>query len=319
MYLFVDTETNGLPANYKAPVTDLNNWPRLVQIAWIIFNRTGYEVDRRDYIIKPEGFKIPSDAEAIHGISTEKALKHGVSLKTVLSELDGFLNQATTIVAHNISFDEMIIGAEFLRIGRQNPFERKTKICTMKQTTDYVGIKGYYGNKWPKLGELHEKLFGYDFAEAHNAAADINATAKCFWEAKRLGIIEDSTHDRNSQRQNEIALRFDGIYQSEKSKGHWHYLRFYGDGTVMVTISPEDYVNVLKWFSKEMYNQQSSELGKYQIDENRIQFSTNPQEGPTFYNGIVERNCLTLNIQWLANDYEKSKPFFFIPMAIQFD
>jgi len=30
MYLFFDTETTGLPRNWKAPVTDLDNWPRMV-------------------------------------------------------------------------------------------------------------------------------------------------------------------------------------------------------------------------------------------------------------------------------------------------
>ena len=35
MYLFFDTETTGLPRNWKAPVTHLNNWPRMIQIAWI--------------------------------------------------------------------------------------------------------------------------------------------------------------------------------------------------------------------------------------------------------------------------------------------
>jgi len=70
-----------------------------------------------------------------------------------------------------------------------NRIPSKNKICTMQSTTDYVAIPGNYGYKWPKLGELHQKLFGFGFEEAHNAAADINATAKCFWEAKRLGIL----------------------------------------------------------------------------------------------------------------------------------
>jgi hypothetical protein len=42
MYLFIDTETTGLPKNYKAPLHDLSNWPRLIQIAWLLYNSTGY-------------------------------------------------------------------------------------------------------------------------------------------------------------------------------------------------------------------------------------------------------------------------------------
>ena len=59
MYLFFDTETAGLPRNRKAPVSDLNNWPRLVQIAWLLYDNSGSPVKSSDYIIKPEGFAIP--------------------------------------------------------------------------------------------------------------------------------------------------------------------------------------------------------------------------------------------------------------------
>lgn len=73
MYLFFDTETTGLPKNWKAPITDLNNWPRLVQLAFLIFDKNGNKISSGDFIIRPDGFIIPSDASAIHGISTERA------------------------------------------------------------------------------------------------------------------------------------------------------------------------------------------------------------------------------------------------------
>lgn len=189
MYLFFDTETNGLPKNWKAPVTKLTNWPRLVQIAWILYDNTGEEVERNDHIIKPEGFRIPSSASAIHGISTERALSEREELQSVLDEFHAQVAQASYLVAHNIAFDEKIVGAEFLRNGMRNTLPSKHTVCTMKETTDYVAIPGNYGNKWPTLSELHHKLFGADFDEAHNAAADINATARCFWEARRRGVL----------------------------------------------------------------------------------------------------------------------------------
>jgi hypothetical protein len=51
----------------------------------------------------------------------------------------------------------------------------------MTESTNYCAINSSYGFKWPKLSELHFKLFGTNFEEAHNAAYDINATSKCFW------------------------------------------------------------------------------------------------------------------------------------------
>ena len=44
MYLFFDTETTGLPKNWKAPITDLENWPRLVQLAWLVYDNIGNKI-----------------------------------------------------------------------------------------------------------------------------------------------------------------------------------------------------------------------------------------------------------------------------------
>ena len=140
-------------------------------------------------IIKPEGYTIPSEASRIHGILTEKAIQEGKALKAVLIRLSIFSLQALYLIAHNMSLDEKIVGAESLINGIQDFFGTKRKICTIQSTTSFCKIDGPYGYKWPKLSELHYKLFRTDFKDAHNAAIDINAKAKCFLKLKRLGKI----------------------------------------------------------------------------------------------------------------------------------
>jgi len=189
MYLFFDTETTGLPKNYKAPASDLNNWPRLVQLAYHLYDNDGNKISEGDHIIKPEGFTIPIEASRIHGISNERANLEGISLLTVLQAFQTLIDQSDYLVAHNMSFDEKIVGAEFLRNKMQDSLASKRKICTMQSTTNFCALPGPYGYKWPKLSELHYKLFNSGFEEAHNASVDINATARCFWELKRLGKI----------------------------------------------------------------------------------------------------------------------------------
>lgn len=185
MYIFFDTETNGLPKDWKAPVTDIDNWPRLVEIAWIAYDDNGNELSSATYIIKPAGFEISPTSAEIHGISQEKALKEGVDLETVLAEFGNLLSKAEKIVAHNIAFDENIVGAEFLRCGMENIIPSITKVCTMKQTVDFCAIEGRYGYKWPTLSELYFKVFNKKLQNAHNALADIRATADCFWELRK--------------------------------------------------------------------------------------------------------------------------------------
>lgn len=190
--LFFDTETTGLPQNWYAPVDDLNNWPRLVQIAWILCDSDGTVISQYDSIISPEGFSIPQEVSLIHGITTDIALREGSPLAVVLSLFQQAIDQSAYIVAHNISFDEMIVGAEFLRNNMPNSIATKQKICTKERSTTFCAIpraNGLNDYKWPKLSELCEKLFGTKFEDFHNALADVNATAKCFWEMKKRGIL----------------------------------------------------------------------------------------------------------------------------------
>ena len=88
MYLIFDTETTGLPKRWDAPITDTDNWPRCIQIAWQLHDEWGKVIESKDYLIKPDGFDIPYDAEKIHGISTILAEEQGVDLAFVLAEFN---------------------------------------------------------------------------------------------------------------------------------------------------------------------------------------------------------------------------------------
>jgi DNA polymerase III epsilon subunit-like protein len=190
MYLIFDTETTGLPLSYKAPVSDIENWPRVVQVAWRSFDDKGKKTGSACYVIRPDGFTIPKEAEKVHGISTARAKREGVCIKKVLDEFTEELEIAKVLVAHNLEFDTNIVGAEFHRIGVRRPFRKHTLVCTMKESTDHCELPGRYGDyKWPKLSELHVKLFKKNVKEMHDAGADVETCAKCFFELKRIGVI----------------------------------------------------------------------------------------------------------------------------------
>jgi DNA polymerase-3 subunit alpha len=195
MFLIFDTETTGLPKRDNAPLEELDNWPRLVQIAWQMHDHSGKFIGAKNYIIKPEGFTIPYAAEKVHGISTDKALAEGHDLKTVLTEFAADIALTTLLVAHNIEFDINIVASEFLRNEIENDFLSKKKLCTKVESTDFCAIPGGRGGKfkWPNLAELHFKLFQEGFTDAHNAAGDVEATSRCFLELLRLGVIKPAS------------------------------------------------------------------------------------------------------------------------------
>ena len=192
LYLFFDTETSGLPKDDSAPASDTRNWPRLVQLAWILTDEVGNVLSSSSSIIKPDGFTISKEATKIHGIDTAKALREGKPLKNVIEEFLNATKKANYLVGHNISFDQKIVGAELCRLGMKDTISTVKGICTMRSATNYCEIPrgNYYGYKPPKLQELYQKLFGCNFDNAHDAMADVKATAKCFFELKRREVVE---------------------------------------------------------------------------------------------------------------------------------
>lgn len=190
MILIFDTETTGLPKDYNAPAWNDKNWPRLVQLSWIVSDVNGNEIRKSSRIIKPEGYKIPENSSAIHGITTELANNEGMSLETVLKVFVSEYDRADIIVGHNIDFDINVIDAELFR--KSMPLlSYKPTYCTKEIGTPVCKIpKGFDdGYKWPTLQELYRHLFGRDFTGAHNAESDVEATKQCFFEMKECGYI----------------------------------------------------------------------------------------------------------------------------------
>lgn len=188
MYLIFDTETTGLPKRWDAPITDTNNWPRCIQIAWQLHDEMGNLIESQDYLVKPEGFNIPYDAERIHGISTELAAERGIGLSEVLEKFNIALSKSKFIVGQNVGFDVNIMGCEFYRFGVASKMAEMPVLDTCTEyTAELLKLPGGRGGKFklPTLTELHQFLFNQPFAEAHNATADVEATTRCFLELIR--------------------------------------------------------------------------------------------------------------------------------------
>ena len=207
MYLIFDTETTGLPKRWKAPLSDSENWPRCIQIAWQIHDPKGSVISHEDYLIRPDGFTIPFDSEQVHGISTALAQDQGFPLLEVLNKFKLALNKVNFVVGHNVSFDRNIIGAEFLRSDLDDALEGKLIIdtCT-EETATLCKLSGGRGGKFklPTLSELYNFLFKQSFEEAHNATADVEATSRIFLELLRKDILHPEVFDNQQAQTLEI-------------------------------------------------------------------------------------------------------------------
>jgi len=80
MYTFFDTETNGLPKDYKASMFDVDNWPRVIQLGWILLSEDLKTKTENKFFIKPDGWVVPKeDFWANKGYNTARCEAEGNS------------------------------------------------------------------------------------------------------------------------------------------------------------------------------------------------------------------------------------------------
>lgn len=183
-----DTETNGLPRNWKKDgLKEPNNWPDIVSICWKLYI-DGRHLWTESYIIKPDGWTISPDSTAIHGISHAHAEQVGRPLNEVLEKFKADIKDCWRLVAHNLNFDSNVVQSAFKwRLGNDPadwwPFE--AHFCTMLKSMDELKIpntNGYGSYKWPKLDELWAATFNEAVpANAHSADRDVEVLQKIYW------------------------------------------------------------------------------------------------------------------------------------------
>ena len=183
-YIILDTETSGLTPK-----------DTILQLAYQRFDHLGRELDTfKAYICPQFPYEIHEKAFEAHGLTKEFLEENGYvnsQIVSMLARLMRFANDGWLFVGHNFSFDWRMITQDAVRYEVPRSIEIEY-YCTQnaKEVKAFVGAVDVNGKpKAPNLAELHAKLFGTDFDGAHDALADVRATAKCFFELKRRGII----------------------------------------------------------------------------------------------------------------------------------
>ena len=188
-FLFLDTEASGLPKNWNLPYTDTSNWPSAVQVAWLVYARDGSFIKKENHYIFEKDIFIAPSAVKIHGISQEYLSRAGESRTVVMQLLaDDLHAYQPLVIGHFMEFDSHIISADFQRAGIYNPLTSLPSFCTMRASSFYVRNPVM---EHLRLGELYTMLFEEKLDEQHNALADAEATAKCFFELQKRGDVTD--------------------------------------------------------------------------------------------------------------------------------
>lgn len=191
MFLIFDTETTG-KLDFKLDLMDPSQ-PRVVQLAALLCDMDGTVVAEMCTLIKPDGWVIEPEAQAVHGHSLEKCDDLGIPMTEALTQFNVLKAQAKGRVAHSLSFDKRMMAREANIYGVSHDSEGLHSFCTMLLGTDLCQLPpaGAFrrGYKWPTLDELHQFLFGKSFEGAHDAMGDARACKDCFFEMVRRGAI----------------------------------------------------------------------------------------------------------------------------------
>ncbi|WP_313267459.1 3'-5' exonuclease [Sphingobacterium sp.] len=187
--LFIDTETSGLPKKWNKKYTDSDNWPHVLQLAWIIFDEEQNEVKRTSKYIYEPLIPISPASEQIHGLTPPFLMKHGEKKKEVLRKLSHDIKKyKPQIVGHFLSFDLQVLSAEFYRSNLPLPFGDLKYFCTLLHSKRYV--RNPHMVHLP-LSLLHESLFLAPPENIHNAEKDAEITAKCYFEMIQRKDLSD--------------------------------------------------------------------------------------------------------------------------------
>ncbi len=188
--LFIDTETTGIPKDWSAPYADNESWPCSVQVAWAIYTREGQEVKTVNYYVRDEDFDISPASIKIHGLTQHFIHANGVRREEALLQLTADLQEyQPLVVAHFMQLDYHMVGVGYHRAGMPNPLLGLPLFCTMLASTKFL-LRPH--QRFLRLGEMYERLFGTPLEKQHNALIDAQATAKCFFELVRIGDIDDA-------------------------------------------------------------------------------------------------------------------------------
>ena len=191
MFLFFDTSAAGNVRDWRKPANDPFNWPRVAHLSWLMYNEDRELVDQSDDLIKPAGWKFPEEKERFHHITTEQLETEGKPIKEVLEKFLAAVDKATYGVAYNMQFNSSVIKSECYRANRTERLDTLDNYCLMREATWYCKIPGKDGKyKWPKLQEIHTKMFQARFDKAGHALADVSTTAVCFFGLVDLEAID---------------------------------------------------------------------------------------------------------------------------------
>ncbi len=192
MFLIFQVSAAGKPKNWNRPASDPFNWPRLIHLAWLHYDKSGQLIKSADRIVEPGSYEPNEEVLQSAGITAEEVEEKKVPLKKLLDEFIGDLRNCEYLFSHNLHLSESVVRAECHRLRlNDGPFDYLDKYCIMREATHHCKLPGKDGKyKWPTMQELHLVLFESKYAKGNNAWSNVVASSTCLFELLKIDAME---------------------------------------------------------------------------------------------------------------------------------
>lgn len=187
--LFVDTETSGLPTDWRRAYGEPGAWPHVVQVAWLVYTQAGELVKTENHYVRPSDYDISPASAQVHGLTLAYLHEHGQPRRQVMQRLhDDLRHYQPLVVGHFVELDYHMIGVSFQRAGLSNALLGLPTFCTMRLTKRFWQP---LHQQYLRLADLYQRQFGRPMLHQHDALVDAEATAQCFFDLRRKGDIDE--------------------------------------------------------------------------------------------------------------------------------
>lgn len=212
---------------------------RIVTAFFGALDAEGNVIDAHNWMVRPDGYEIPEEATAVHGISTERALAEGSHPSDVMldicEKLDDAGKRGFPLCGHNLSYDLTVLDRELPRVWREpSPFSRVEAYLDDVVILDSLVIDKHIDpyRKGKRTLITAAEHYGVELSEeeAHGAQADAIASGRIIQAMLRQGLAESygpkALHEAQKQ------------WKREQAKSLQHYFRTKAD-----PIQPDAVVN----------------------------------------------------------------------------
>ncbi len=188
-FLVVDSETSDLPKKWDLPYDAPNNWPHILQVAWIIFNKKGKEIKRENHYINIKDVKISKVSQNVHHLDYNFLTLNGNDRNEVMQKLAVDLEiYQPLIIGHFVELDFHLICVEFYRENIKSCISELPLFCTMMASKPYIKNPSL---KYLKLNRFYKTLFNKRPEILHDAIVDAELTSEIFFHLLKINEIDD--------------------------------------------------------------------------------------------------------------------------------